>query len=50
MLEVFARGKFAALQMSTRFWAHWDGSQPVFHLEWCLFMSPATRSVRVKIS
>jgi len=24
MLGVFARRRFAALQMSTRFWAHWE--------------------------
>jgi len=49
MLGVFARQRFVVLQMSTRFWAHWDGSRPVSHLGWCLFISPVTRSTRAKI-
>ena len=32
MLGVFATRKFAALEMSTRFWAHWEGWRLASHL------------------
>jgi len=50
VLGVFARRIFAALQMSTRFGAHWEGWRALSHLGWYLFMSPATMSTRAKIS